>query len=462
MGAILKELTGISEITNKDDLQTVVFELLEKGKFMVPLSERKSKSHKRSFVNEICQLAEWDFAKITLSLEKMIEENAGIKYFRSICGKKEEDSAPHDTQTPKREALKIVKKEDSLITIDPSWDKLYRSEFQHWTWADSRPWVGRLWIELCHYFPRPWDRSIYFDSRIIKLSAGTIIITERQLAKRHHVTRSMIRCLLRRLESDNMITRSQISRSCDEPKTDPAMSPAADPATDPARRKHSAETITVITITNYWRYHKKIEPPNNEEKSTKTLGETLGETQGRPKGDPAMSPHIIEVDNKEKPDITTSPLPPQREITFLDFMESYEANRGRMASYKESKVGDCTSSPEVQNLFKKIMAMFVKASLDDVSAALSKFSDTIRVAGTVVHESRSWVNLKWLSKGIDNCAAIHDPQYRRPIDEERNNGKPKTIERAGRGDLKEHGIEGQEGGDVAELAAISRAQMQKV
>ena len=406
--------------------------------------DKKSSGHVSDVAKQIWELADGNIEKIISLFDNAIKGRKGERYLLGGAGKtnngngfRRSNQSAFQPNKP-REISTIQNNPEISPIADPgTWDKFYRSECEHWTWKDSRHWPAKLWTELCHYFPRPWDRKIYIDGHGFILEGGKIVITERQLATRYGTTKTQVHTLLVKLEIDGMITRESVAKwkksigkqqPDDGPDDGPSAGPSKQPGKQPGKQPREFAPITVINICNYWNYHTKIESPQRGLQPSKQPGKQPGkQSDDGPSAGPSAGPHIIEDRIKEEEN--TTPVVPSIQLTAQLMYEIWESNRGSLSTVR-------IREPEK---LAPLIAYFNSLAGDPMDH-LKDFIDRMR---RVDSTHRAKMKLVIFSQNMPWVDRLLDGDFDKPWGVK--NGRATVAERKGKGDASEFGGTGEAG-----------------
>jgi hypothetical protein len=431
MGYLLHEITGIADPTSKDDLETIIYCLLDKGKFLIPITERKSQSKKRSILKEICQLGNWNIGNIGYVLERMLEENAGIKFLRSYLGKIESVEVDETVNENKNQDIKIIEKTKGKKEKKPRREFifLYRSIRRHPYFKGREPILRLIFIDLLLDAAFA-GHSVVWRNKKINLMRGQWSISIREAAQEYKVTEPTMRRWLKDMKINNMIDTSPIYLKDDS-------NGASHDACGGASRDASKYKIGIlVTICNYDKWQAII---NMKDDSNGASHDACG---GASRDAQTEESGISKEGITEEP----SPLPPVRKITPQGIYEIWEKERGPLFPVLIQNPNDVL---ELANQLNSL-----------IGDPINRFIELVKKMRDCDKSYYQYMAPSWFSQDLDRINKLLRGAYDHPYGG--SNGKSKSVRQYGTGGKEEFGKKSKEGGSTAKLAAIARAQMSKM
>jgi hypothetical protein len=382
--------------------------------------DKKSLSHISEVAQQLWDNYKEDPDRIINLINSAIKGKKNEKYL--LGGSLNESSfRKKDAYQPNKPVqVSSIKEEVKQVRSDGNWDKVYFDEYEHWTWKDPRHWPAKLWTELAHKFPRPYDRKIYIDGHSYILEAGKIVITERQMARLYGTTKTQIHTLLVKLEADKMISRLSIPRwKKQQPYDGPQPGPYDGPSEKPSVQPRELSSVTLITICNYWKYHTKVLLPDVANKPSK---KPSVQPQPGPYDGPVPGPQIIELINKEEQKTTTPPTPSLFAVNEL--YEIFNSEKGPLTV-------DSVRQPEKL----RPLVEWLNSLKEDPR---EKYKQLVRKMAQCHPSHRKLMSPWFLAKDLNHINQLEKGLYDEPF-ERGNNGKSKVVERLGKGNASEYG-----------------------
>jgi hypothetical protein len=382
------------------------------------LFDKKSSGHVSEVAQQLWNNCGEDPDKVISFINSTLKGRKSEKYLLGGSDSNFRKNKPFQPNKPTQ--ISAFKEESKQVQSNGNWDKVYYDEYEHWTWKDPRHWPAKLWSELSHKFPRPYDRKIYIDGHSYLLEAGTVIITERQLARNYSTTKTQIHTLLVKLENDKMISRSPIAKwKKQQPLPGPDDGPDDGPREQPRAQPRDWLSVTLVTITNYWKYHTKIVL---EESTMQPSERPSGQPLPGPLPGPDDGPQIIEYINKEIENKEKPPTP----LRGIELYDIWEKERGSLFTVR-------VREPEKLEPF-----------LEQINKLQGDPRDRAR---EIIQEMKkahpdhiAKMKLIYFAKDPGRLDKLMDGDYRESWEKE--NGRAGKIRTSGKGDAKDFGFKG--------------------